>query len=1290
MIHVQIAREQRQNQEQATHKVVAGDTLQSIAKTPEYGLKSWHELALYNWGTVVWTEVNRALSECIGCSQIKEDPGKTVLAPLKNETPEILIPKPWASVELDAKDELAQDRLHVLQLKVLRPANAISITKLDKWFIPAAEDCNIQYRLEGLKLCADKVELAVYGSNYCECTDWNKGLGTYSPLPDTPIFEQAEGNPAEERKPGAILVPDADTKKKGRWKGQASAGHGILGVKPARKIRHINVAFSPYTVLLRYYKDKADKKAALVLLPFWPQWQEAKTEKPSTGTDAGANVSIAWSNPAKAERGGLVIEDKDGQVVFAAPLPSGKLGAGNQTMVWNKQYQAGASNSRMRPNYLAADGPYKYRIFTFVFRPKPDSLKVEWLVKNTSRLVRGLVVIVNGKDEEVFRAPLPPAKLAQSNDDSDKRAFTWDGKYTPGVTNSLGGDSIIPEDMPYRAQIQAHTGVAEPKGLALAAMHTEVRLAVHPNTIDARDPAYSYIADGSSIGLSLGPAYTGKTPTDKTSDLWAQIKLTEAGYYPGPVRGGAHAQYALALKEFQRSVPKVRTDLTKPFERLPVDGNYDADNRKALDALADERRRPKFGDPAAANLDDHHDKTADDLKAVSAVLQDRTKSLIAWVDARHFYTDAGADQAQVKLDNYHGGMENGDALATVDAASTCRPWIPLVASLRLLSKGKKLSDPIDPEPTEAKMREAMANAIGPLRVDWSFEEIGPDLSRVKPASYKKGRARTLRYLEWALNTTSALYTRKDTNRKVRYTNCPAGNGGIRAAVADYYKSAFGSGDDESLWPWPAVADPATETVASIVHDHLISSQPADAEPLYADWRGRAGVYFCPSTIAGDGYRVRARVRFAKAGNDYEFPNLDALARRYPRLPQAHTAALRVWRRASVRATVEWTSTATDHVAGMKAFYHPSHVQFVAEADAGGNVTTYRPLDLIDTNAQETAFKALITGKVAQNYHKNHPELIKFDNNYCYPYFDENNLGWPWPSDPNAADAKALIAEADTDTWRTFREVLLYNLVRRVEEKDGKLRGHVLVVFDDTPTFYAQRYACDKCVNTYWYLEKAAGGGVHNGKNCASGCGGRVREGRCRSKYRCSRPTCNHLTGFQGPDTWPGGGKWNGKECPACHQMTLQISGAPDVQLAKQVVARPRAMVNAGCGLAGGGIWLPDSFTPWEWAHEVGHNRHLEHAADAPVGGRGAEKDKLHDSEVNTLPGANFVVGDTAPNKRWDRCCVMSYVDSSPKYDNTIDLTYFCGKCVLRNAGWKVEAIKDSANNTGPGGTQTDD
>lgn len=1290
MIQVQIAREARKKQKQASHKVVAGDTLQSIAGKAEYGLKSWHELALYNWGTVVWTEVNRALSECIGCSQVKVDPGKTVLAPPQTETREILIPKPWASIELGAKDELAQDRLHVLQLKVLRPANAISITKLDKWFIPAVQDCDIQYRLEGLKECADKVELAVYGSNYCECTDWNKGLGTYSALPDTPIFEQAAGNPAEERKAGAILVPNADTKKKERWKGQASTEHGILGVKPARKTRHINVAFSPYTVLLRYYKDKADKTAALVLYPFWPLWQEAKIERQGTATDGGANVTITWTNAKKAERGALVVEDKDGQIVYAEPLSTGKLSAGNQSMVWNKQYQSGACNSRMYPKYLAADGPYKYKIFTFVFRPKPASLKVEWLVKNTDRLVRGMLVIVNGNDEEVFRAPLPQAKLAKSTDDSDKRDFTWDGKYTPGIKNSLGGDLIIPEDMPYRVQIQAHTGVAEANGLALAAMHTEVRLAVHPKTLDATDPACTYLADGGSIGLSLGPAYTGKIPTDKSEDLWAQIKLAEAGYYPGPVRGGAHTQYELALKEFQRSVPKVKADPGDDFERLTVNGTYDADTQKALDALSDERRRPKFGDPTTADLDAYADKTGNDLEAIGALLQDRAKSLIAWVDARHFYTDAGADQAQVKLDHYHGGMENGDALVTVDAASTCRPWIPLVASPRLLGKGKKLSDPLDAEPTDAKIREAMANAIGPLRVDWSFEEIGPDLSRVKPAAYKKSRVRTLRYLEWALKTTSALYTRKDTNRKVRYTNCPNGNGGIRGAAADYFEQAFGFGDDESLWPWPAVADAATETVASIVHDHLISSQPKDDEPLYADWRGRAGVYFRPSTIAGDGYRVRARVRFAKAGTAYEFPNLDALAKRYPRLPQAHTAALRVWRRSSVRATIEWTSTATDHIADMKAFYHASHVQLVAEAQAVAmDFKTYRPLDLIDTNAQKTAFKAVITGKVAQNYHKNHPELIKFHNDYCYPYYDENDMGWPWSSDPNAADPKALIAEVDTDTWRTFRSALMYNLVRRVEEKDGKLRGHLLVPFDDAPTFYAQRYACDKCVNTYWYLDKAAGGGTHDGKACPSGCGGRVREGRCRSRYLCSDPGCNHLTGYKGPDTWPGGGKWNGTECPDCNQMTLQLSGAPQVQLAKNVVVRPRYIVNAGCGLAGGGTWLPRSFTPWEWAHEVGHHRHLEHSADAPVTTE-AQKDKLHDSEVNTLPAANFLVGDTAQNQRWDRACVMSYVDSSPKYDNTIDLTYFCGKCVLRNAGWKVEAIKDSANKIGPGGNQTDD
>jgi len=45
-------------------------------------------------------------------------------------------------------------------------------------------------------------------------------------------------------------------------------------------------------------------------------------------------------------------------------------------------------------------------------------------------------------------------------------------------------------------------------------------------------------------------------------------------------------------------------------------------------------------------------------------------------------------------------------------------------------------------------------------------------------------------------------------------------------------------------------------------------------------------------------------------------------------------------------------------------------------------------------------------------------------------------------------------------------------------------------------------------------------------------------------------------------------------------------------------------------------------------------------------------------------------------QKWDRDCIMSYVNT----DAGDDRGYFCGKCLLKLRGWKVEGIADPAGN----------
>src|SRR5262249_11912246 len=159
----------------------------------------------------------------------------------------------------------------------------------------------------------------------------------------------------------------------------------------------------------------------------------------------------------------------------------------------------------------------------------------------------------------------------------------------------------------------------------------------------------------------------------------------------------------------------------------------------------------------------------------------------------------------------------------------------------------------------------------------TFEDLPADVSVIDPADYMPEFSRSRKYVAWALRKNQGKHVRKDTKREGLFPNCPATMGGIRpASPGEYYKAPFGC-DDLTLAPWKAAAVSTTESVATVSHDLLVSSQEKD-KTLFASLRGWAGVYFRPSSIGGDGYRLRAQVHFEKFTN-YELPNLETLKAR---------------------------------------------------------------------------------------------------------------------------------------------------------------------------------------------------------------------------------------------------------------------------------------------------------------------------------------------------------------------------------------------------------------------------
>ncbi len=1069
MAHVFVKREQA-----SRYRVAQGDTLARIAAEKcEAGI-SWRELALYNWGSDDADEVNRALIEIVGCSRIEADPSQSVLDPSLGTNPEILIPK------IFRRSGLAVDQKHTIKVRRRLPATAIRITKLDKWFIPGQENCDIGYALEGVKERADKVDFEVYASHYAKAKPAASGhflSFSYTEL-NVPIRKRVVAGEQRPRTTYSLLG----------WKGESEAPEGAL--KPRKgQTRYINVAFSPYTILLRYYKQKSDRQARIHLEPFWVEF-----EQPPGG---------------------------------AAP------------------------------------------------QPKLESLRIRWKVLNTSKLKQGQIIIWDKSDRPVFRKALKPQDLSEGE-------HSWE--WTAGRTIAR------PSDMPYRVQIQAHTDMHEDNGLALAVMHTEVRLWCHADT--GRDPA-NYWNDPCSLELALAPFLPPPKPA-RGSVRFYKLSLAEAGFHPGPCDGNAaREEFKVALAEFQRSWPRPKE--SGGFKRLKADGELHQETKKQLKRLPADHR-PLFGDPA----------TRADLsrEAASQRLGDSNQELIVWVDDRHCYTDGDVKPPdRMAMNNYRGAMDIGDQKVVKDRASVARPWIPVEVRLPLMSK----KDPLEVRGNPPPVTPAMRQAIGPIRVDWTFIELPQNAGDIPSPNTSNHRAR-----RW-------------TREVVRH-NCPerlngVDCGGIRPQNLDsYYRAAFGFGNADSLEPWLARDDAGTKTVCSVVHDDL----GQDREKVYQDYVGKAGVYLRPSRIAGDGYVFCAQVSFAPLpGGAVDFPNRAVLEKRYPRRPLVRSAGLRNWRKTSFRGYIGWLSlpqagwqAAMGHAA---AYYRPAYVHFVHES---GVAQEFRVEDLI--TAEE--FERLV------DRHLNKPGSLyeglqpQYTPGYVWPYLHLRRYGIPARAGDLTAFLRWLYDGFLDSAWRIYREPLLYLLIRKIETKYGRLRGHILAEFESSPNLLIVEYTCDGCNQQVTEVAndptQSGTPDPHTGINTSSdyrdrrcfnlGCAGTFRES---------------------------------------HRRTLTL---------------PLPAV----GVALGGCWLFRPRNSATWAHEIGHHRHLEHA-------------QANNGDVDPAPGAKNAQHDSAANphqaaapqphqRGWDRYCIMSYDDTADQL--------FCGKCLLKNRGWAVESIANPAGN----------
>ena len=1322
-----------------TYKPKPGETLPHIASDMCEDWVTWQTIAMFNWGTVNPDEVVRAMSETVGI-RLKDvfgaygallvTPDKVQFEPDSDLPAEIRLPK-----AIDA-ETLPMRKRHEVRVRHSKPAVGVAIRTLDKWFIPETEECDVKFAYSGLADTADKASLEFFGSNYTHCSDWSKGHGKFTektePFDSVPLYSEVAGVKPTERSSGEF-----------KWKGDVDTKDGVLKNKRAgQDKRYVNVAFSPYTAHMRYYKLDGDKKAQVVLRPFWPAFETKETSpapalvKDWAPNEAGAkSVKLKYKNAADVDGGWLIVKDAapNDQVVYRRALKGDELKKGDHTINWDGKYDAMALNGVMKgelindsaesavtlrqKGYLFRSWPYTFELKTYTRVYKtgasgtdPDPSLIKWKVLETSKLERGLIQIYDGKGKVVWQKALKKDQLTKDKE----HELSWSGRYAKGLKNSKGGTKAIEDDMPYRVQIQAHTVENKPEGLAVAAMHSEVRLYVPKGLYAAEDPRRDLVEAPPAMLLTRGKAWpkpAAPTPADGNSEdarRFFQYSLDKAGYYPGPITGKASEHLNRAIREFKRSVPRDLSAGAGNFTRHPlaagVINDLTNDMRTCLGsaALSPRWTRVPWADPAKIDGNQHNTDFASD-DALDNRLGEPDKKIVLWIDDRQYNTEAlgqgtfigygpdgvdyfgqtrpagkaltaaempggqtdpnpNAAMADIAADrglrNYRGMMTIGDGKVTMDRDEVSQPWVPLRAELRVLSK----DDPLYPDADQAKVRitdadkrAAMRRAIGPLRVDWSVHDALYDVSTIDPASYpaqpepKAGHGvvpeiRTRRFVAGALVAARRTFKRKDDAFAGQFWNCPKPVheiGKVPADISKYHKEVFGAGDDNMLLPWTPLHHDDEEATASIVHDHIAelkdalptagNPQPQKLdENLFADQIGAAGVWFNPAITAGDGYRLRAEVKFKEVG-DYKFPNLKVLQARYPVAPQATTCEIRMWRRDTFRGYTKWSpaAEATRWTAAtinqIRRQYKLGHVYFTL--DGTDNMNTLKKdmatlFDFSDNGDDQATARKFVKWHGADDWQADLSK-VKPHQDYLWPWHQENDLGRPngvWCTGTTLdATFAAYVGQFDAPQWDKLTSAFLY-WVHRKFEADGHMRGHLMIDIKDAPKTKIWIYKCSRNAAHRAYLQ---------------------------------------LMLDSAPAPY---GQWDCADCQAetpsvTHQVT-RTSG--DVG---------GGVFLAAIGLANGASWLfPEGGDLW--AHEIGHHKHMQHASSAP-----GPQVTQHDSGRNAkVPAdAKKINGSVALELGWDRRCLMSYNDRDGGH------VLFCGKCVFRIRGWKYGSVVSPAD-----------
>jgi len=328
---------------------------------------------------------------------------------------------------------------------------------------------------------------------------------------------------------------------------------------------------------------------------------------------------------------------------------------------------------------------------------------------------------------------------------------------------------------------------------------------------------------------------------------WMRWRLNELGFFGGPFKQDVDAYQKKALTRFRAN----HKDLYR-YDHA----DYAQDLSDALPQIVNklkggENKRDDFTRPT--DIGTRQQITA----GKSLSLADKDDKLRIIVESLTFMKNVDKDEL---VDQYTQGSTRNE----VERARLNRPLIPIEARVYIQGKNGKNGFRV-PE------------AVGAVRINWSHTEPVEDVDRqfeeVKYWSYPR------RYIEKALKL-------RDGRKGETCNNCPDAYGGIRKDADTNYKTPFLLG---AYYSPCTLQDDGTKKV---VYSKAYDGRVIDGK-TYKRRLGSAGIYFRPSCVAGDTYKIKAAVDPSR---------LD------PKQPDVETTTnpIEIWRYAKVAGLINWS------------------------------------------------------------------------------------------------------------------------------------------------------------------------------------------------------------------------------------------------------------------------------------------------------------------------------------------------------------------------------------------------